>query len=102
MEGFQQPLIGFRFGTAVLVADSIFVEHFGHFFGNHVAVVRDGNQRDFLAWLRLVRFRRLGLFRLLSHVCSIHQGSSQKWSYSKASSEDCWGKVRLQLPHVKK
>ena len=38
---FQQPLIGFWFGTAVLMADSVFVEHFGHFFGDHVTIVRN-------------------------------------------------------------
>ena len=86
----------------MLVRHSVFVEHCGHLFGNHVTVVRDGNQRDFLAWLRWVCLRRLWLFLFLSHVCSIHQDNSQKWSYSKASSEDCWGKVFLQLLQVKK
>ncbi len=86
----------------MLVRYSVFVEYCGHLFGDHVAIVGDGNQRDFLAWLRQVWFRRLRLFLFLSHICSIHQDNSQKWSYSNASREDCWGKVLLQLLQVKK
>ena len=80
----------------------VFIEQLRHFFGDHIAVVRNGNQRDFFPGLRLVRLRRIRLFWLLSHGCSIHQGNRQKGSYSKASSEDCCGKVFLQLLQVKK
>ena len=41
-------LIRFRFGPAVLMRDFILVEQIGHLFCNHVAVVRDGDERNLL------------------------------------------------------
>jgi|GEM_PF-2081796 len=41
MGGVRTDLICFRLGTAVLMTNPVFVEQFGHFFGNHIAVVRD-------------------------------------------------------------
>jgi len=29
----------------------VFIEHFGHFFGDHVTIVLNGNERDFFSWL---------------------------------------------------
>ena len=63
-------LIRFRFGTAVLMADTILVEHLRHFCGDHVAIVRHGNEGDFLAGFRCRFWIRL--FFLIVHVFSIH------------------------------
>ena len=65
----------------MLVADPVFVEQLGHFFGDHVAVVRDGNQRDFFpdsGGLLGRGSHRLRLFRLVSHASSIHHSNRQK------------------------
>ena len=43
----RQRLICFRFGTAVLVTHPVFVEHLCHFLGDHVAIVLNGDERDF-------------------------------------------------------
>lgn len=60
----------------MLVRDLIFVEQLGHFFGDHVAVVGDGDERDFLAALGRTS-RGVGLggligFLRIAHGFSIH------------------------------
>ena len=42
-------LIRFRFRTAMLVADAVFIEQLFHLRRDHVAIVRHGDERDFLA-----------------------------------------------------
>ncbi len=86
---------------------SIFVEHRGHFLGDHVTVILNGNERDF--------FSRLGheiwsggfggcswSFWCLTHVESIHHAGGEKASYSNASREDCSGYVFWHALQVKK
>jgi len=81
----------------------IFVEQLFHLFRDHIAIVRDRDERDFFAGLRLVLgLRRLRLFWLFFHNRSIHHPHAGKGDYSKASSEDFSGKVRLQLLQVTK
>lgn len=70
-------LIRFGFGTAVLMADSVFVEHLGHLFGDHVTIVLNGNERDFFSHLGhglgSRTFGTLGwTFWCLTHRHSIH------------------------------
>ena len=50
----------------MLVGDFILFEEFLHLFGDHVAIVRDRDERDLFADLgRLIG--RLGLFGILCH-----------------------------------
>ena len=85
------------------MGDSIFIKKLLHLLGDHIPIVRDRDERNFLARLRLiVRFRRLRLFWLLTHITSIHLSREGKVSYSKASSEDFSGKVLLQFAQVTK
>jgi len=87
----------------MLVRDPILVEQLFHLLRDHIPIVRDRDERDFFARLRLiVRFRRLRLFWLLTHITSIHLSREGKVSYSKASSEDFSGKVLLQFVQVTK
>jgi hypothetical protein len=77
----------------MLVADSVFVEHLGHFLGDHVTIVLNGHERDFFSRLGLgLRSRSFGglggSFWCLSHGESIHQAKGQKGTYSKASREE--------------
>ena len=69
-------LIRFGFGPAMLVSNLVFVEQIGHFFGDHVAVVRDGDERNFLAGPgrtgRGVGFGRVFGFLRIAHDRSIH------------------------------
>ena len=104
---FQQPLIGFGFGTAVLMADSVFVEHFGHFFGDHVTIVLNGNERDFFSWLGhwLWSGSFVGLggsLWCLTHGKSIHHAGDEKGSYSNASREERSGNVFWHAAQVRK
>ena len=59
-------LIRFRFRTAMLVADAVFIEQLFHLRRDHVTVVRDGDQRDLFPG-----FRGLGLVGLFG--CGIHR-----------------------------
>ena len=99
-------LVRFGFRGTVLVRHPIFVEQFFHFFGNHVAIVRDGNKRDFFSGLgsgfRFGGLRRWLLFWLVAHGHSIHDRDIEKATYSKASSEDCSGNALLQFRQVTK
>jgi hypothetical protein len=75
---------------------SIFIEDFGHFLGDHVAVVWNGNQRDFFPDLFYTFGRRRvcrRLFWLIVHVESIHHARGEKGSYSNASREERSGYV---------
>jgi len=79
----------------VLVADPVLIEQLFHFFRDQIAIVGDGDERDFFAALWLVLgLRWLRLFGLVVHGESIHYSGSKKGSYSKASKEDRSGKVR--------
>ena len=85
--------------------DFILFEEFFHLFGNHVAVVRDGDKRDFFSGLRSgFRFGgvRRRLFWLVAHGHSIHDWDIEKATYSNASSEDCSGNALLQFWQVTK
>ena len=91
----------------MLVADSVFVEHFGHFFGDHVTIVLNGNERDFFSWLGHWLWSRsfgtLGWnFWRVTHGQSIHQGEGEKGSYSKASREERSGNVFWHAVQVRK
>ncbi len=83
----------------------IFIEHFCHFFGDHVAVVWNGNQRDFFPRFFCTFCRRRvcrRLFWLVVHAESIHHGSGEKGTYSKASREERSGNVFWQAIQVRK
>jgi hypothetical protein len=84
----------------MLVADAIFVEEFGHLLRDHVAVIGDGDQRNLfpLGGGGL----RLGLFCLIAHKQKYTPPGGEKGRYSKASSEDFSGNVRLQFVQVTK
>lgn len=96
-------LICFRFRAAVLVGDFVFLEQFGHFFGDHVAIIGDGDDRELFSRLGLLFRRRLvGLFGCVSHRVTIHQGHWGVLSYSNASSDDFSGNCRLHPRQVTK
>ena len=85
------------------MGDPIFIKKLLHLLRDHIAIIRDRDERDFFARLRLiVRLRGLRLFWLLTHMRSIHLSREGKVSYSKASSEDLSGKVLLQFAQVTK
>jgi hypothetical protein len=78
----------------MLVRNLILVEQLGHFFGDHIAVVRDGDERDFLAgpgWTG----RGVGLGRLfgffVAHGFSIHHSMAVGLTYSNDSNVDFSG-----------
>jgi len=60
----------------MLVSNLILVEQLGHFFGDHVAVVGDGNEGNLLAALgrtrRGVGFGRVLGFLRIAHAITIH------------------------------
>lgn len=58
----------------MLVGDFVFLEHLGHFLGDHIAIVRDGDDGELSSRLRLL-FRRcvIGLFGCVSHIATIHK-----------------------------
>jgi len=90
----------------VLVTNSVFIKHFGHFLGDHVTIVLNGNERDFFSWLGRGlwsgSFGDLGrTFWCLTHAQSIHYGGGEKGSYSKASRDersgyDFWQEVQVR------
>ena len=56
-------LIGLWLGVPVLMR-TFFSKQFFHFFGHHVSVIRDRDEADLFAYLRL--WRKIGSFRFLS------------------------------------
>lgn len=65
--------VRFRLGAAVLVGDFVFLEHLGHFLGDHIAIVGDGDDGELFSHLGLFCRRRLiGLFGCVSHMATIH------------------------------
>lgn len=51
------------------MGDFVFLKQLFHLFGDHVAVIRDGDQRNFFPGLRLILwFPRLGLFTCFTHT----------------------------------
>ena len=109
LEGcFQQPLVGFWFSAAVLVRNSIFIEQCGHFLGDHVTVVLNGDEWDFFSHLGHGLWRGSlgglggGSFWGLTHAGIIHHAGDEKGSYSNASKEDCSGYVFWHEVQVRK
>ncbi len=89
----------------MLVAYPVFVEQLGHFFGDHVTVIWNRDERDFLARFRNALGRErfsFRLFWLVVHAQSIHCCGGEKGIYSKASSEERSGNCRLQPKQVTK
>ncbi len=91
----------------MLVTHPVFVEHLGHFFGDHVTIVLNSNERDFFSWLDhglwSGSFRGLGgSLWCLTHGKIIHHAGDEKGSYSKASREDCSGYVFWHEVQVRK
>ena len=83
----------------------VFIEQLGHFLGDHVVIVWDGNQRDFFPrFFHTVCRRRVcrRLFWLIVHAGSIHYDSGEKGSYSNASREERSGYVFWHAVHVRK
>ena len=91
----------------MLMTHSIFVEHRGHFLGDHVTIVLNGNKWDFFSWLshrlygRSLGGRGWSLW-CLTHGKSIHHSGGEKASYSNASREDCSGYVFWHALQVRK
>ncbi len=91
----------------MLVTDPVFVEHLGHFLGDHVTIVLNGNERDFFSWLGHWLWSgslggRSWNFRRLTHEGIIHHAGGEKASYSKASREDGSGYVFWHEVQVRK
>ena len=89
------------------MTDSVFIEHFGHFLGDHVPIVWNGNERDFFSDFGLAlgsrTFGTLGwTLWFLTHTYSIHYDEGEKGSYSNASSEERSGNVFWQAEQVRK
>ena len=89
------------------MADPVFVEHFGHFFGDHVTIVLNGNERDFFSWLGHGLWSgslggRGWNFWCLTHGGIIHHARDEKGSYSKASREERSGYVFWHALQVRK
>ena len=67
----------------MLVTNSVFIEHFGHFLGDHVTIVLNGNKRDFFSYfghgLGSRTFGTLGwTLWCLTHRYSIHEDEGEK------------------------
>ncbi len=57
----------------MLVGDFVFLEQLGHFLGDHVAIVWDGDDGELFSHLGfLFRRRVVGLFGCVSHSVTIH------------------------------
>lgn len=84
----------------MLVADTILIEHLRHFSGDHVTVVRHGDQRDLLPGLG--SWFGIWLFRRVIHAISIHHMCGGMLIYSNASMEERSGNCRLQPWQVTK
>ncbi len=87
----------------MLVRDLVFLEQLGHFFGDYITIILNGDEGDFFSHLGFF-FRRglVGLFWCFTHRISIHQQSLGLQIYSKASSDDFSGNCRLQPLQVTK
>ena len=77
----------------MLVTDSVFIEHLRHFLGDHVAIVLNGNERDFFSWLDhglwSGSFRGLGGVFGVSLMRKVYTTQGMKrGAYSKASREE--------------
>jgi hypothetical protein len=86
---------------------SVFIEHFGHFLGDHVTIVLNGNEWDFFSWLGRGlwsgSFGGLGgSLWCLTHGESIHHAGGEKGSYSNASRDERSGYVFWQAVQVRK
>jgi len=91
----------------MLVTYPVFVEHLGHFLGDHVAIVLNGDEGNFFSdlghGLWSGSFGRLGgSFWCFTHAEIIHHAGGEKGSYSNASREDCSGYVFWHAVHVRK
>ena len=92
----------------VLMRHPVFVEHLGHFLGDHVTIVLNGNERNFFSWLGHGLWRWSlgdlggGSFWCLTHAGIIHYAGDEKGSYSNASREDCSGYVFWHEVQVRK
>lgn len=90
----EAMLVCFGLSGTMLVTDPVFVEHLGHFFGDHVAIVLNGNERDFFSrlghglWGRSLGDLGGGSFWCLTHAGIIHHAGDEKESYSNASREE--------------
>jgi hypothetical protein len=100
-------LICFGLSGTMLVTHPVFVEHRSHFLGDHVAIVLNGNERDFFShfghgfWSG--GFWAVGwTFWCFTHADTIHHAVGEKGSYSNASREDCSGYVFWHAVHVRK
>jgi len=87
--------------------DSVFIEQFGHFLGDHVTIVLNGDERDFFSrlghglWNR--SFEGLGwTLWCLTHGDIIHHAGDEKGSYSNASREERSGYVFWHAVQVRK
>ena len=103
----EAMLVCFGLRATVLMRDSVFIEHFRHFLGDHVAIVLDGHERDLFSylghWLWCGSFRgRGGSFWGFTHGESIHQAAGEKGSYSNASREEGSGYVFWHEVQVRK
>ena len=79
------------------MGDFVFLEQLGHFFGDHVAIIGDGDERKLFSRLGLLFRRRLvGLFGCVSHMSTIHEDRWGVLIYSNASNDDFSGNCRLQ------
>ena len=91
----------------MLVRYSVFIEHFGHFLGDHVTIVLNGNERDFFPWLGRGLWSgsfggRGWTFWCLTHTEIIHHVGGKNGSYSKASREERSGYIFWQEVQVRK
>lgn len=85
----------------------VFVEHFGHFLGDHVTIVLNSYEGDFFSHLgyglRSRNFGGLGwALWCLTHKESIHYEEGEKGGYSNASKDDRSGYVFWHAVHVRK
>jgi hypothetical protein len=83
----QAVLVCFGLSATVLVTHPVFVEHLGHFLGDHVAIVLNSHERDFFSSLGLglrsgsfltFDWTRGWSFWCVTHRKSIHQAGGEK------------------------
>ncbi len=91
----------------MLVRNSVFIEHFGHFLGDHVTIVLNGNERDLFSRLDhglwSGSFWTFGwTFWCFTHKEIIHHAGGEKGSYSNASREERSGYVFWHAVQVRK
>ena len=104
----EAMLVCFGLRATVLMRDSVFIEHFSHFFGDHVTIVLNGNERDFFShlghglWGGSLGDLGGGSFWCLTHTEIIHYEAGEKGSYSNASREERSGYVFWHEVQVRK